>query len=48
MVYATYDPMPRIFAPEFLKARGASPAELNPRQRAMLSDTFGDDWETQI
>ena len=48
MVYATYDPMPRIFTPEFLKARGAKTSLLNPRQRAMLEDTFGDDWEDQI
>jgi len=48
MVYANYDPMPRIFTPEFLKARGAGPELLNPRQRAMLEDKFGDDWEDQI
>lgn len=48
IVYASYNPMPRIFTPEFLKARGASTELLNPRQRAMLEDKFGDDWEDQI
>lgn len=48
MIYTNYDPMPRIFTPEFLKARGASPETLNSRQRAMLEDTFGNDWEDQI
>lgn len=48
MIYATYDPMPRIFSPEFLKARGASPASLNQRQQTMMVDKFGADWEAQI
>ena len=48
MVYADYDPMPRIFTPEFLKARGAGVELLNARQRAMLEDKFGEDWEDQI
>lgn len=48
MVYADYDPMPRIFTPEFLKARGAGTELLNERQRAMLTDMFGEDWKEQI
>lgn len=48
MVYANYDPMPRIFSPEFLKARGSAPSQLNARQRSMMEEKFGDDWESQI
>jgi hypothetical protein len=48
MVYATYDPMPRIFSPEFLRAAGTSSKDLTRQQRDMLIDKFGDDWETQI
>jgi len=48
MVYSSYDPMPTIFSPEFLRASGASPKTLTPQQRAMLIDKFGDEWETQI
>jgi hypothetical protein len=48
MVYADYDPLPRIFSPEFLRTRGANPRMLNNRQREMLNDKFGTDWETQI
>lgn len=48
MVYADYDPLPRIFSPEFLRTRGANPRMLNNRQREMLNDKFGTDWETHI
>ena len=48
MVYADYDPLPRIFSPAFLRARGARPQMLNDKQRDMLTDKFGTDWETQI
>lgn len=48
MIYANYDPMPRIFTPEFLRARGAGPEILNRRQREMLEDKFGPDWENTI
>lgn len=48
MVYATYDPMPKIFSPEFLKARGASSRSLDQRQIAMMEDKFGEDWQLQI
>lgn len=48
MVYATYDPMPKIFSPEFLKARGASTKSLTPRQLEMMEDKFGEDWSSQI
>lgn len=48
MVYASYDPMPTIFSPEFLRASGASPKTLTPQQREMLIDKFGDDWMNQL
>lgn len=48
MVYSTYNPMPRMFTPEFLKARGASTQTLTRDQKTMLEDKFGDDWEDQL
>lgn len=48
MVYATYDPLPKIFSPEFLKEQGANPKILNPLQRQMLEDKFGEDWQGSI
>lgn len=44
VVYANYDPLPRVFSPEFLRARGAQVKVLNAEQRQMLSERFGD-WE---
>lgn len=44
VVYSSYDPLPRVFSPEFLRARGAQAKVLNAEQRKMLSERFGD-WE---
>tara|TARA_R110002095_G_C4251957_1_gene240416 strand:+ start:11187 stop:13295 length:2109 start_codon:yes stop_codon:yes gene_type:complete len=48
LIYATHNPLPRIFSPEFLREQGADPKMLNPEQRAVMEDLFGDDWEDQI
>jgi len=48
LVYATHNPMPRIFSPEFLREQGADPTMLTPEQRAAMEDLFGNDWEDQI
>lgn len=48
LVYGNWDPMPKIFSPEFLKARGAPTFMLNQRQRSMLEEKFGNNWESQL
>lgn len=48
VVYATHNPLPRIFTPEFLREQGADPAILNPEQRSMMEDLFGDDWLSMV
>lgn len=45
MVYGTYDPLPRIFSPEFLREQGTAPKILSPEQRDMLQERFGESWE---
>lgn len=42
MVFCNYDPLPRVFSPEFLREQGLEPSQLNAEQRAMLADKFGD------
>lgn len=48
MVYADYEPLPKIFSPEFLRENVGDTKRLNEAQRAMLVDKFGDDWETRL
>jgi hypothetical protein len=48
LVYATYNPLPKVFSPEFLREQGADPARLSPEQRGMMEDLFGAEWEDQI
>lgn len=44
MVYATYDPLPMIFSPEFLREQGSAAKILTAEQRQMLHERFGDYW----
>lgn len=48
MLIATYNPLPRIFTPEFLREQGTSPKMLDVRQRQMMEDKFGSDWESNL
>jgi hypothetical protein len=48
MVYANYDPLPRVFSPEFLREQGADPLSLTKEQRDMMEDLFGDSWESLV
>lgn len=48
LLFATHDPLPSIFSPEFLKEQGADPAMLTGEQREMMEDLFGQDWLDQI
>lgn len=41
LIYATYDPLPKIFPPEVLRERGLQNKILNSSQRAMMYDKFG-------
>lgn len=47
VVYATHDPLPKVFSPEFLREQGATPRMLNAQQRDMLTERFGD-WEIRV
>ncbi len=41
-IYATYDPLPRVYPPEFLRERGFTDlATLDPATRAALEEKFG-------
>lgn len=48
LVYATHNPLPKVFSPEFLREQGADPARLNAEQRGMMEDLFGTEWEDQL
>lgn len=48
LIYATHNPLPRVFSPEFLREQGADPKVLTPEQRGMMEDLFGADWEDAI
>lgn len=41
VVFATYDPLPRVFSPEFLRAKGFRNNDLTPEQKLMMRDKFG-------
>lgn len=42
LVYASYDPLPRVYPPDFLRERGfADVAQLDPAARAALEEKFG-------
>lgn len=41
VVFATYNPLPEIFSPEFLKEQGMTPAMLSKEQREMITTRFG-------
>lgn len=41
-IYAAYDPLPRVYPPDFLRERGfADVAQLDPAARAALEEKFG-------
>jgi len=42
LVYGTHDPLPRIFSPETLRARGMEPKMLTVEQRTFIAERFGD------
>ena len=48
MVYSGYDPLPRIYSPEFLKERGATPKMLTMKQREMMEEKFGKSWTDRL
>ena len=48
MVYADYPQLPRIFTPEFLRARGADVEQLDVKQRELMEARFGADWEQEL
>lgn len=48
LIYATYNPLPRVFSPEFLREQGADPSKLTGEQLGMMEDLFGADWQDQI
>lgn len=41
VIYADYDPLPRVYPPEFLRQRGASPEMLDEKMRQRLKEAFG-------
>lgn len=41
VVYCGWDPLPRVFSPEFLKEKGLRPKDLTAEQRAMMEERFG-------
>jgi hypothetical protein len=41
VIYADYDPLPRIYSSSFLRERGASPRMLDATQQRMLGEKFG-------
>lgn len=41
LIIASYDPMPRIFSPEFLRERGMEPEHLDRDMRKSIQDRFG-------
>jgi hypothetical protein len=43
LINADYDPLPKIFSPEFLRERGMENRDLDRRGREMLSEQFGGD-----
>jgi hypothetical protein len=48
LIFANYDPMPKIYSPEFLRERGANPQTLNKEQRKMMQEMFGSDWTDRL
>lgn len=42
LVQASYDPMPRIYSPEFLRERGMEPDRLDQEMRRAMEDRFGE------
>jgi len=41
LIYATWNPMPRIFSPEFLRERGITTRRLNQEQKREIKERFG-------
>lgn len=41
MVYCTYDPLPLVLSPEFLREQGFRPRDLTPEQRDLMEEHFG-------
>ena len=41
VLYADWDPLPRVYPPEFLREKGADPKDLPPEARAYLRTRFG-------
>jgi len=42
LVYAVYDPLPKIWSPEALRSKGMEPEILSAEQRTTLQEKFGD------
>jgi hypothetical protein len=43
LIYASYNPMPKIFPPAVLRERGYSPKSLTTEQQRMMEEKFGTD-----